>query len=114
TGLISFDGPLTGSVGSSLEDLVVRCKSKTELKDQIVRAHKQGRQLAGFNHPMYPSGDPRATFLIEFVRALPALSSPAQALVETLDEVTHEYSMALGFPSALCALQLALALPPRS
>ena len=112
TGLATFDGPLTGVAGSGIEDLVVTCKSKADLKEQVLRAHKQGRQLAGFNHPMYPDGDPRALFLIEFARSLPVLPASAHALLETLEEVARDFRIVPAFPAGLAALQLALGLPP--
>lgn len=114
TGLATFDGPLTGATGSGIEELVITCKTKAELKDQVLRTYKQGRQLAGFNHPMYPGGDPRAQFLIEFARSLPTLPPPAHALLETLEEVARDFQIVPAFPAGLAALQLALGLPPGS
>lgn len=113
TGLVSFDGPLTGIAGDSIEDLVFGCTTQAQLRDQILRTFKQGRQLVGFNHPLYPAGDPRAQLLVEMVRSLPVLPSAAHALLETLDAVTRNTHIALGFPTGLLALQLALGLPRR-
>ncbi len=66
----------------------------------------------GFNHPMYPDGDPRARFLIDFAQSLPALPASAHALLETLEEVARDYQIVPAFPAGLAALQLALGLPP--
>lgn len=113
TGLVTFDGPLTGNRGNGIEELVLICKTKADLKESVLRAHKQGRQLGGFNHPMYPAGDVRAQVLIEYARSLPAIPANAHALLETLEEVARDYHLMPSFPAGLVALQLALGLPAR-
>jgi len=112
TGLTTFDGPLTGTAGSGIEELLSSCQTKADLKAQVLHAHKLGRQFPGFNHPMYPNGDPRAHFLLEFARSLHTLPAAAHALLETVEELAREFHIVPSFPAGLAILQLALGLPP--
>lgn len=114
TGLVSFDGPLTGIVGRGLEEFAMESRSQADLRRKIETACRQGRQLVGFNHPLYPTGDPRALQLMDLVKALPVMPAPAHALLETLEDVTRDGNLALGFPAGLLLLQMAFGLPPRT
>lgn len=113
SGIMAFEGPLTGIGTSGVEDLVLSCGSKAKLKKEILLACKQGRQLAGFDHPLYPQGDPRAQYLMDFVRMMKQVPASAHALLEVLDELRSGAGIFPGFPAGLVALQLALGLPPR-
>jgi citrate synthase len=44
---------------------------------------RRGERIDGFGHPLYPNGDPRATALLEMLRAFDK-KSPALALVERI------------------------------
>lgn len=114
SGMMAFEGPLTGIGMSGIEDLVIECKTKAEIKEHVLHAHRQGRQLPGFHHPLYLHGDPRACDLIEFSRSMKCLPAPAHALLEALSELEQEFKIMPGFPAGLVVLQLALGLPPRS
>ena len=114
TGLVSFNGPLTTGEGQTLEHMVAASPSKNSLKEQIANACRQGRQMAEFNHPLYPHGDPRARFLLDYLKTRAHLPDKAQRLLEALDESVAELDVALSFPAGLTALQVALGLPARS
>ena len=70
--------------------------------------------MAEFNHPLYPHGDPRARFLLDYLKTRAHLPDKAQRLLEALDESVAELDVALSFPAGLTALQVALGLPARS
>jgi citrate synthase len=64
SGLATLSGPLHGraSLGvSELVDGVERAGAEVAIRQWL----SQGRPIAGFGHPLYPQGDPRATALLQ-------------------------------------------------
>lgn len=78
----------------------------------LVREH--GTSLFGFNHPLYPGGDPRADYVLGLVRALPDVPRNVVRFLEFLDEARVKLATAPGIAIALVALSRALGMPPMS
>lgn len=104
-GLSALSGPLHGGTTSLIEVLFDEIAAEGDVATVIERRLRRGDGVPGFNHPLYPSGDPRASAL------LPLL--PEDADREAL--VAHMAHMTGGHPNtdlALVALRRALGLPP--
>jgi citrate synthase len=64
SGLATLTGPLHGRASLGVLELVAgvnRAGAQVTIRDWL----SQGRPIAGFGHPLYPLGDPRATALLQ-------------------------------------------------
>ena len=64
SGLATLSGPLHGRASLGVLELVAgvkRAGADVTIRDWL----SQGRPIAGFGHPLYPQGDPRATALMQ-------------------------------------------------
>ncbi len=64
SGLATLTGPLHGRASIGVSELVAganRAGADATIRDWL----SQGRPIAGFGHPLYPLGDPRATALLQ-------------------------------------------------
>lgn len=113
-GIAAFEGPLTGLGADGVEDLVGAAPTKLALLGKFKSAREQGRQVPGFNHPLYPKGDPRAMFLLDAVARLADPAPSGSMLASFIAEAPPELEVYPSLPVGLVAVQLALNLPPRS
>jgi len=114
SGLGAFDGPLTGLGADRMEDLVRNARNKRELLESLHRQLRQGRRLFGFNHPIYPKGDPRARYLIEAVRTNGRTTPKSRMLIEVIDELESGLNAYPSLPVGLVAVELSMDLPTGS
>jgi citrate synthase len=102
-GLCALSGPLHGGMAPRVEAFIGeagRVGAETAVSARLA----QGLRIAGFGHPLYPGGDPRARALIAAFTSPPAFEA-AQAAAESLtgERANVDY--------ALTALVAALRLP---
>ena len=64
SGLATLSGPLHGRASLGVSELVAGVKRASAVVT-IREWLSQGRPIAGFGHPLYPHGDPRATALLQ-------------------------------------------------
>ena len=64
SGLATLSGPLHGRASLGVLELVAGVK-RSGAEVEIRQWLSQGRPIAGFGHPLYPQGDPRATALLQ-------------------------------------------------
>jgi citrate synthase len=114
SGITAFDGALTGFGADQTEDLVDSARTKPELRKRLRILRDEGKRLPGFNHPLYPKGDPRALYLIDAVRGMKRAAPRAQMLLEFINEAEQDFQAYPSLPVGLVALQLAMDLPPRT
>jgi citrate synthase len=95
------------------EDLLRACKTTVQAQRLFEEHHAAHGSLPGFNHPLYPEGDPRARYLIDVARRLEGRHPSVEPLYAALDiAATHGCLPSLEF--GLTLLTIALGLPPRS
>jgi citrate synthase len=81
-GLATLTGPLHGGASAGVRELMERAQSQggeAAVRDRLA----QGRPMAGFGHPLYPAGDPRAIALLGQL-ALPPEYATVRDAVEVL------------------------------
>ncbi len=71
------------------------------------------RNPPGFNHPLYPAGDPRAAALVEVARRLAAPSRASEPIHLAL-EIAAGYGCLPSLEAGLILLAVALGLPSRT
>jgi citrate synthase len=90
----------SGSVGNYVDDLVARARRK--------------EPLPGYDHPLYPKGDPRGRALLRMAEALaerrPAVRRACDAVKAAHETLGAQPSLTVG----LAALGIALDQPPRT
>jgi citrate synthase len=102
-GLAALSGPRHGGATAAVRGMLAEAIEVGPAAALAAR-HQDDRALAGFGHPLYPDGDPRAAALIDRL----SLSAPLQALRTTVEQRT---GLAANVDFALVALAETLSLP---
>jgi citrate synthase len=95
------------------EDLLRACRTPAQTQRLFAAEYAAHRNLPGFNHPLYPDGDPRARFLIDLVRRLDG-RYPAVAPLHAALDMAARHGCLPSLEVGLTMLSIALGLPPRS
>ena len=95
------------------EDLLRACRTITQAQRLFKEHYAAHRNLPGFNHPLYPDGDPRAKYLIDLARRLEGRNAAVEPLFAALD-IAAGYGCLPSLEIGLTMLTVALGLPPRS
>ncbi|WP_233836411.1 citrate synthase [Paraburkholderia sp. ZP32-5] len=95
------------------EDLLRACKTTAQAQRLFDEHYAAHRNLPGFNHPLYPEGDPRARYLIDVTRRLEGRHASVEPLYAALD-IAARYGCLPSLEIGLTLLTIALGLPPRS
>ncbi|MFY8209875.1 MAG: citrate/2-methylcitrate synthase, partial [Caulobacter sp.] len=103
-GLSALSGPLHGGMAARVEAFIDEADRRGEARAVSSRL-EQGASLPGFDHPLYPDGDPRAAALLARFEPPP----PLAALWRATQAAT---GLAPNIDFALVALARGLALPP--
>src|SRR5690606_6002652 len=79
-GLSALAGPRHGGATSRVFALLDDARQARDIKRLVASRWKQGEDLPGFGHALYPDGDPRATELLAMLRAQPVDPATLQLL----------------------------------
>ncbi|KXG85014.1 citrate/2-methylcitrate synthase [Agrobacterium bohemicum] len=83
-GLSALSGPLHGGMTSLVEILFDEIEDAKDAADVVEKRLRRGDVLPGFEHPLYPGGDPRAAALLPLLRH----NEKRQSLIGTVVETT--------------------------
>jgi citrate synthase len=103
-GLSALSGPLHGGMTSLVEILLDEIDDANNAAEVVERRLRRGDSLPGFEHPLYPDGDPRAAALLPL---LPP-NAKRQSLIETMAETTGKLPT---IDVALASIRRELGLP---
>lgn len=95
-----------------VEDLLGSARNAKEFHARFAELVSSVSSVPGFNHPLYPDGDPRAMFLVEQARAL--AGTRKFRFGDLLDEAFREFGARPGVEAGLVALCHSLKMPYRS
>jgi citrate synthase len=95
------------------EDFLRSCRTPAQTRRLFDAACEGNRNPPGFNHPLYPAGDPRAACLVEVARRLATPSPAAEPLYLAL-ETAARFGCQPSLEAGLIFLAVALGLPSRS
>jgi len=101
-GLATLTGPLHGGAAAGVRELMDAASSQgaeAAIRDRLA----QGRPMAGFGHPLYPAGDPRAAALLQRLQVPPGLAE-IRDLVEDLVGERPNIDFALAALTETCRL----------
>ena len=91
--LCATSGLEVGRIYDRVEDLLARASTTSAMVARALLLVKQGQQVPGFDHPVYPNGDPRATQLLPIARARENRSPQARAVDRFIDRMQSELGM---------------------
>jgi citrate synthase len=103
-GLAALSGPLHGGMAARVEAFVEEAERRDAAHAVSARLAR-GASMPGFDHPLYPDGDPRAAALLAAFEAPPLLAD-----LRTVTETATGLSPNIDF--ALVSLAWTLKLPP--
>lgn len=107
-------GTLVGRACDRLEAIFPVGASPTEMVAKMRAMMQEGRMPAGFNHHLYPSGDPRARHLLEVALLCGGERPVVRSMLVALRAMEDEFGARPAVECGLVALTRALALPNRT
>lgn len=103
-------GGLTARVESMLESMRRARNGRAALADRL----RQGIEISGFGHPLYPDGDPRAIELFALLRARYPKSAELSFSLGVADAASAMLNEHPSLDFALATVSRVLGLPPRA
>ncbi|SOE93047.1 citrate synthase [Burkholderia sp. D7] len=110
----SHVGFSTGTATQKVEIALLQSTTAKDLAQRMPLVQEYGASLFGFNHPMYPDGDPRADVILELVAALPKLGAGTRNTLEFLANARAGLKAHPGLAIAMVTLSRALGMPDGS
>lgn len=108
--LCATSGMEVGRIYDRVEDLLAGANATSAMFARARKLMQQGHQVPGFDHPVYPLGDPRATQLLQIARKRPMGSPQARAIDRFIDRMQAECGMLPRQELAVVALSRAMGL----
>jgi citrate synthase len=112
-GISAHSGAVVGQACGNAETLLADLAGRRERREKLELIRSRGGRLFGFDHPLYPGGDPLGQYLIGLARAVSPLPEPAARAIAFLAEAAEAGSHA-GMGTGLVVLAMALEAPLRS
>jgi len=112
--LCTNSGVQVAQLYDRVEDMLQGAASPAELAKRIGALQGGGLPPPGFNHPLYPRGDPRADFLLGMSRQWPRPSRALAVLHAFLDTEAPQRNLRPRVEMGVVALALAMRLPPHA
>lgn len=69
SGICASNGALIAQLYDRVHAFLDSADTASALLQQAARLHERGAAIPGFEHPLYPRGDPRASYMIELAAA---------------------------------------------
>lgn len=112
--LCATSGVDVGRMYDKVESFLGRPQTRSVLSRRARRMHSQGQSIPGFDHPLYPKGDPRAFQLLELARRRPRQSRELCAIFGFIDEMQASFGLLARQELAVVVLARAMGLPPQA
>jgi citrate synthase len=103
-GLAALAGPQHGGATARAHALIQQSLRQRQ-PDELVREYlRRGDALAGFGHPLYPDGDPRARLLLDQLQVLHLRRSAMRGIQQLIAAVEHQCGLRPSLDFALAAI----------
>jgi citrate synthase len=113
-GLAALEGTKHGGASARMEVLLETLRHARDLRTALAERLRRGEPSAGFGHPLYPNGDPRAATLVDLIRDRYPKSAEATFILELAKAAGGLGRERPNLDFALAALARVLQLPPGS
>jgi len=94
--------------------LLASLQQERSVRAALVERMRRGETIAGFGHPLYPSGDPRARAVLELLRERYRASAELRTALRVADVARSILHQEPNLDFALATLERVLGLPPAS
>jgi len=111
-GLSAIEGVKHGGISTRVEALFDELRGARELRKKLADRLRRGEEIAGFGHPLYPGGDPRAKVLFALLGGHYARSPELRFAVEFAEAAESLIREKPTIDFALVVLARTLRLPP--
>jgi len=109
-GLAALSGPRHGAASLQVERLLDEARSLGDPPRTIAQRMRRGEDIPGFGHRLYPSGDPRASLLLEMLSETfpddPAVQRSQQIVAAARDMTGQHPNLEMGLVTLTTALNL--------
>lgn len=109
--LCATSGVEVGRQYERVEDFLGHTQTSSALVRRAHQLHAQGQSVPGFDHPLYPKGDPRAAQLLDLARKRSNQTREMRAVFRFIDEMKTSTSLLPRQELALVVLTRAMGLP---
>jgi citrate synthase len=109
--LCATSGVDIGRMYERVEDFLGQAPTTPALVRRAQKLHSQGQSVPGFDHPLYPKGDPRAAQLLQMVFARQNPSRELRAISRFIDEMRISTGLLPRQELALVVTARAMGLP---
>ena len=106
-----YRGSVIGFLCDDLERMFEPDAALDVVLRRIEASLVSARTLRGFNHPLYPHGDPRTMMLIELARGVARRRKIAPTMLEAIEHIALKFRASPGLELGLVALAHASGLP---
>lgn len=113
-GLAAVAGPRHGGMTERAEALLQTMSLSSDPEGSVAELVRRGEEPAGFGHPLYPRGDPRATCLLELIGKVFPDDPMLRSALMISDMIAEQSGQAPSCDFALAVLARRLNLPPGS
>ena len=97
-----------------LEEIFLNAETLSQLVEDLLPHGSSHLSVPGFNHPIYPRGDPRARCLLQIIQENASPSAQLTRIYEFLDRAARQYKIYPRIEMAIVVMVAALHLPARS
>ncbi|MES2412279.1 MAG: citrate/2-methylcitrate synthase [Pseudomonadota bacterium] len=109
--LCATSGVDVGRMYDRIEDFLGHPASKAVLAKRAALLHSRGKSVPGFDHPLYPKGDPRAAQLLDIARRRTDQTRQSRAVFQFVDDMQATNGLFPRQEFALVVLARAMGLP---
>jgi citrate synthase len=109
--ICTTSGGRIARVCDRLEEFLREQRDTRALQAQLADEHARSPARMGFNHPLYPRGDPRGRFLLNLVAGL-APTDEIRRIRSFIETAARRYKLLPRIELALAVTAVALRLPP--
>ncbi|WP_233246923.1 citrate synthase [Limnohabitans sp. Rim8] len=85
--LCATAGVDVGRMYGRVDDFLGHPQSRSVLEKRANKLHAAGQRVPGFDHPLYPKGDPRAALLLDIARPLCSGSRELRSIFGFIDDI---------------------------
>lgn len=112
--LCATSGVEVGRMYERVESFLGRPQTRTVLLNRAIKLHALGQSVPGFDHPLYPKGDPRAAQLLDLARVRSQQGRELKSIFRFLEDIHATAGLLPRQELALVVLARAMNLPPQA
>jgi citrate synthase len=109
--LAALSGPRHGGALDRIEALVAEIGRPEDAERVVHERARRGEAIEGFDHPLYPNGDPRGSALVELAEKLEPRSPAVRTCLELVKAMEASGASGATLDAGLVAIAAALGLP---